>query len=653
MLLAATLGSAGAGATAAEGYDLAKVRHMDGFVGSARARELLARQGMVVTDLAFRQVFVPYTTHAMMAGMPVFITTDSAWSGYHVLLELGLHRLEEIQSRRLEAFSRRLTALALARAHGDGAYLDLARFAAVGLVLQNPAAQASLDSRVRADVEKLAAALGRGNGPVQVGFVELPVAAGRLRASGIYTGEGALARYFAARQWYALCVFRSESVEETRRAFRLAFLVCGDDELHRTWQRLTAPYDAMLGPTEDGSVEQYAAIARKLLGDRAGGNGVDRKIRALQDEAAKLPPPLVNDQRLDDPAYARFGRETCGLRLLGPRRIPSGVVFQQTVDPRIPGRFLPSALDFLAVGPLASPAGQRALRQASQDPKVADLILQAKAPLLPDSLHSRTLRALALLQGPVPKAAPAALRSPAWRDKQLATQMAAWAQQRHTWALHTKVGETAWGGPPGAPGIIAPYPEFFAALAALSRATARELAWATRPDEKGLRAAAWRMKEEVAQSRKAIRPGRKLGKDAWELQAARRLVHICCGPGQAVSLDSMRQGLASLEKLADKCAAGEPIQRDEHTVVMLFADGWRSEIFDSPANMDRRNVPGLLRQFALFCDSLAEICRAQLVGKPLTGEQWQTLGTYGVTLARFHLHGDAAYAWPRDDAPQM
>ena len=49
-----------AAADPAAGYDLAKVEEMKGFGGSEAARELLARNGFVVTGQKFKQIFAAY-----------------------------------------------------------------------------------------------------------------------------------------------------------------------------------------------------------------------------------------------------------------------------------------------------------------------------------------------------------------------------------------------------------------------------------------------------------------------------------------------------------------------------------------------------------------------------------------------------------------
>src|SRR5215831_20802794 len=92
----------------AETYDLSGVKGIEGFSGSKAARELLAKNGFVVADPAFKQIFEPYIKspqierssekNPMGESLPSFITTDSAWHTYHVLLEEGVKEMEEIES---------------------------------------------------------------------------------------------------------------------------------------------------------------------------------------------------------------------------------------------------------------------------------------------------------------------------------------------------------------------------------------------------------------------------------------------------------------------------------------------------------------------------------------------------------------------------
>ncbi|GAH33523.1 unnamed protein product, partial [marine sediment metagenome] len=354
-------------------------------------------------------------------------------------------------------------------------YKDLARFAAVGLALQDESTVESMDEKLRREVKEVLAALSARGGAVKVLFFELPFMPERLRPASFYGKAEELRGYFAARRWYALCDFRAKSKEETARALRLALMIEGDPQLSALYSSLTLPYDALLGPCEDGDVRRYASIAREVFGEEPTENDVDAKMGAFCKALGDLPDPLVNDQWLLPEQYENFAEETKGFRLLPPRRLPSTVLFQNTVDPLVKGRMFASGIDFFAVGPLASEAGRRALHAAVAGDQLAQAILTARTSSLPDSLHGQALRLLTLLQEALPATAPAPLRTSAWQDKQLWTQLGAWAEQRHTWALHTKLTVHYMGLTRERPGMVSPYPEFFSGLGQLAGATAEVL----------------------------------------------------------------------------------------------------------------------------------------------------------------------------------
>jgi hypothetical protein len=59
--------------------------------------EYLAEKKSLVTNLTFKQIFEPY----VMAGVPMFITSDSLLGGFHVLFEESILRLEMTNARHL------------------------------------------------------------------------------------------------------------------------------------------------------------------------------------------------------------------------------------------------------------------------------------------------------------------------------------------------------------------------------------------------------------------------------------------------------------------------------------------------------------------------------------------------------------------------
>jgi hypothetical protein len=571
----------------------------------------------------------------MESSLPCFITTDSAWEGYHFLLEEGVKGLEEVQSRRLLDFSRRLLAAASDPKTGNS---DLLLFTSVGLALQDEQYRQSLPAKTKGIVDGLRT----GSATVQtpIGFPLSPL---QFRAQSFYTQSPELSDYFAARQWYASVVFRLTDVRETKSAVALAEVVNGNAELLALWKQLSDPIDALLAPAEDGTIREYGDAAREILGtNRPAGAMTDRQIAVIQKRLeAQLPLPRVNDQLLTPEQFAEFPGLIRGFRLLPPRQLPCAVCFGGTVDPKIVGRMYPSGLDFLAASPiLRSPAAVRAL-QNEFGKSVSERILKADCGPMPNSLYGEAMQLLAALQKPLPGSAPAPMRTEAWLDLQLWTQLGAWAQERHTWALHTKLNVEYLGliSPPE--GMVAPYPEFFSGLAKLARRTAEALDKAV-PDQRfEVKAVASQLLEDLARHERFLQ--------AEDFQGLFNLVQLEEFTGRyyekhraelrnAGSEGAWEKAQKDLADLARRCAASGSANKSETETLQLFFDC-------------RLNVPHLLNDFAPVCDRLAELAKKSLAGEILTRDDATWIRRYGVTLAGFHLYYGNSYEVPRDDFP--
>ncbi len=632
-----------------ESYDLHSVKGIEAFNGSTAARELLGKNGFVVADPAFKQIFEPYIkspqteapseTNDMGSSLPSFITTDSAWHTYHVLLEEGVKGMEEIQSRRLLDFSRRLLAAASDPKIGNS---NLVLFASVGLALQDEHYRQSL----RPEVKSIVDGLRTGSTPVEVP-VGFPLSPLQFRAQSFYTQSPELSDYFAARQWYASVVFRLSNARETKSAVALTMLVNGNPELLALWKQLSEPFDVFLASAEDGTIREYANTATSVLGTNFPNVSVsDSQVAEIQKKLeAQLPLPRVSDQLLSPEQYAEFSKQTRGFRLLPPRRLPCAVCFHNTVDPKIPGRMDPSGLDFLAASPvLRSPAAIRAV-QNEFGKRVGELILKADCGPMPDSLHGEAMQLLATLQKPLPAPVPAPMRTEAWSDLQLWTQLGAWAEQRHTWALHTKLAVGYLGIITPPKGMVAPYPEFFSGLAKLTRRTAGAFERAGLEEKFDARTVADELLElfDLSHKLSGIRDEKELEKNSGKLEQLDQFRNQYYKKHRAAleqgrSRDAYKKLEKELEELARRCAAnGTTNEADIETLHTFFEC--------------RQNISRLLNGFAPVCDRLAELARKSLAGQALTEDDDNWIENYGVTLAGFHFYYGNSYEVPRDDFP--
>jgi HEAT repeat protein len=635
----------------AANYDLASTKGMKGFAGSAAAKELLARNGFVVADPAFKQIFQPYIQSPETGGptdqnpfgevLPSFITTDSAWHTYHVLLEEGVKEMEEIQMQRLARFSRLLLDVTRKQAEGLAAK-DLGWYASVGLAFQDEAHRKSLPSDQKQIVDGLRSGSALVNLPI--GFELSPL---QFRAQSFYTQSPELSDYFAARQWYASVVFRLSQPQETKLALALANLINQDSELLRLWKQLSEPLDVFLAPAEDGTVRDYAEATKAVLGTNTFDiAALERRVPDIQKRIeSKLPVPRVNDQQLSPAEYADFSSETRGFRLLPPRRLPCAVVFHNTTDPKIPGRHHPSGLDFLAASPvLRSPAAVRALQSQFGKP-VSDAILKADCGPMPDSLHGQAMHLLAKLQTPLPKEVPRALRTEAWADQQLWTQLGAWAEQRHTWALHTKISVNYMGIITPPVGMVAPYPEFFAGLAKLTRRTAAAFEQAGLEQPFEVKAVASELLDAFALTHKQYesRYYREFEKFSSKLEQFSRFQSQYNEKHRAEienarGIDGYKKLANDLESLAQRCAASGQANDEETKTLRAYYDS-------------RQVIAHLLNEFAPVCDRLAVLAQKSLTAQPLTDDNAKWVRDYGTTLAYFHFYYGNSYEVPRDDFP--
>jgi hypothetical protein len=620
-------------------YDLARVQGIEHFAGSSEARTLLAKNGFVVSDPFFRQIFEPYVENAL----PVFITADSAWQTWQVLFEEGARELEEAQSVRLARFSRLLHEAVLEQAPRETPdWTRLASYASMGLAFQDGRHRASLSGPEKAIVDALSS--GRGEALAPIGF---PLAADRFRADGFYAQWPALGDYFRARQWYATVVFRLADASETRLALELARVVSRPGELSNLWLRLTAPSERLCGAM-DGSVGIYAQAADRLAGGTPVSAQAAGRLFELQKELeARLPEARGDDPLLPREQSAPFGRTLKGFRLL-PSGQPSPVAaFQQTTAPTIAGRMIPSGLDFFTASPeLSSPAAARAIEaQCGRD--VAASVLVVKGEPLAASLDGEALRLLALLQRALPPEVPPALRTGPWADQQLWTQLGAWALQRHTWVLQEKISVDYPGGPVPPEGMVAPCPDFFAGLAGLARNTAAMLDQAGVPEPCEFQPAATDMLVRLTLA-KQPRPGggpakesparpqqEWLGRAQWHRFFEPYFEKHATNLPARVERERLLAGLETVARRVAETGQADAVARE---MITQFIGA-------------RAQAAGLLREFASVCEHLAFLASRSLAGQAPGDDDRIWLRGYGAALGRFHFYEGNSYLEPRDDFP--
>ncbi len=617
------------GLTVARGdtYNLGKVKGIHAFNGSEAARKLLEKNGFVVTDPAFKQIFEPYIRSPMSGDpsasdsrddlLPAFITVDSAWHTYHVIFEEGVKELEEFQCDHLAGFSKALVASAR-----QNSLPEIASYASIGLALQDPSARNALSSGEKSIVESLLS--GSANVAVPIGFELSPL---QFRAQSFYTQSPELSAYFAARQWYGGVVFRLADSHETDLALKLATLVNSDTNLFAQWKQLTEPYDSMLSLPEDGTVPIYAA-ARKA-------GATDKVMQKLRDT---VPSPLISDQQLSPDDYSNFGQSTRGFRLLPPRSLPCSICFHKSTDPAIPGRAYPSGLDFMVSSPvLRSPAAIRAA-QSQFGQATVEALLKIDASPLPDSLYGESMKLLSQLQQAPPNSVAPVFRTPAWNDLQLWTQLSGWAEQRHTWALHAKLTVFYNGITDPPPGIVAPYPGFFAGLAKLSRDSANALRKAGYEGPFDPKAVAVEMMTQMSKPQTHLYDEEAMSRSGNQFSQFFTQFYSEHEKEMAQSTDQWEKTMTNLQTMAARVAQTGGATSDDIATLKLFYNS-------------RVPMADTLSNFAGTCDRLADLATKCRDGRALSPDDAEWIRKYGETLANYHFYYGNSYDVPLDNFP--
>jgi len=101
------------------------------------------------------------------------------------------------------------------------------------------------------------------------------------------------------------------------------------------------------------------------------------------------------------------------------------------------------------------------------------------------NIYNQWLYALRALNAPTTgEQYPQPMRTPAWRDKTVQTQLASWAQLRHDTLLYAKQSYTGGVACQHPDGWVEPYPEFYARLEALADTAGTKLAALPLPPDK-------------------------------------------------------------------------------------------------------------------------------------------------------------------------
>ena len=405
--------------------------------------------------------------------VPSLVTVDAGLHTFHVLFDRTLltaesttlgPRLRALLVELLEASAAQRGALtapdAVAANEQNAAYLAVAL-----RVLGGAAPLGSLPASQTPTVDREVALVQGHQGSALSPFLGLAFDYRLFAPRGHYNDGPELQSYFEAQNWLALVqapleapanatpVQRAAARAGALRAVLMAALMqqpVADQTGLARWHGLSDPITVLIGTPAGPALPDIIALMGRVYGTTA------PAVAALQDPA-RLARFLALVPTLPAPPY-RSTSSTGQVKLRGfglfPARgtadggLAAALTYPNVTGPSGP-RTLPSGLDVLAA--LGSTRAAQLAAQAGPWPTYNAALSRAvpafNQALTAPSLYAHWLGALRPLAQPMPTAAPPAMRTAAWADKELLTGLASWSELRHDTILYTsQFGGLGGGG---------------------------------------------------------------------------------------------------------------------------------------------------------------------------------------------------------------
>ncbi len=347
---------------------------------------------------------------------------------------------------------------------------------------------------------------------------------------GHYTRSETLKKFFKAMMWYGRIGFllkgselwgpqyealisvedaRIQTIQASLLTLALDTLEADDKPIADIWNRIYAVTAFFVGIADDLTPYEYKESILKVFGSEVDVEQFndEEKMFELKTELALLRSPQIYGGTGNCEVFPPLTPEkldevldkTKGLRFMGQRFIPDSYMFQNLVAPVVgfytgsgkpftmemtmvgPARCFPRGLDVMAV--LGSDEALAILERegdtdyVNYDKSLNDLTTLFESFTEQDwnkNLYWSWLYTLKSLLGNYGQGYPAFMQGTAWKDKELNTALASWAELRHDTILYAKQSYTPnLTSVPPTPdrGYVEPVPEFYSRLLALTRMT--------------------------------------------------------------------------------------------------------------------------------------------------------------------------------------
>jgi len=460
----------------------------------ARLRE----NGFVVTDrLAFEDFSNAYA-YIYWKDLPVVITTDSILQAIHKTYDDLLMRLEaKMLAPQLASFltevreQLRTDATANTDPELVSLYTDLDHYLSVPLALLASDAKSAQRPPTAKDYVELAL---QSNAivPVTLFGGKRKVDFSLFKPRGHYIKHKRLKRYFRAMNWLAHIDFRLVAYDLNGKpqmnvnhiaAAVLLYQAINSANQRTTWQTVDKLITTFVGQSDNmtlSDLDRFIADA----GIETAGDVFDKSTQLLTLlMSGDYGQQQITGQLLEvAPDHQEPQSRPISFMMLGQRFIIDSYIMGQLVfdqllvkGQKVP-RALPSPLDVMYV--LGNDRAKTHLKSelAQYDyqdnlDSLRSLVESYDATYWANSTYNRWLNSLrALNVNSTHSAYPQAMRTAAWADKMLHTQLASWAQLRHDNILYAKQSFTMGIGCEYPAGYVEPYSAFYAAVRDYARA---------------------------------------------------------------------------------------------------------------------------------------------------------------------------------------
>jgi len=462
-------------------------------------RRALSAQGLVVMENRAFPSFGDAFYDVFVNDQPLFVTSDAMLHAFHKSFDQLLQDLEEQYLTPLLAALLRDGAAGvrdIRSALGRDAVVaqatdDIEMFFEVGRELLK-GNQGHSNPRID-EILKAAAR----ETPLHIRFLGRARAVdfSQFRPRGHYTRSEGLKRYFRAMMWLGRedLAFRiGESFRETVAAFLMVDAIQRGG-VYREWEDFNRTISYLVGSPDGANPRDLLALLARL-GYRDFEDFVRRATPA--DTLARIGDQNIGEQKIlsaiaiKAPGDPQF-RLPKSAQLLGQRFTLDSYLFHQLTFDRIPrevNRMMPQPLDVpAALGqPRAIELLQSDLDRYRHQESLAACIEYVKA--LPDefwkeNVYHGWLDVLRELGAEPSARAPSLVKTRAWADLKLQTQLASWAQLRHDTILYAKQSYSVGLSCDYCDVYVEPNPSFFARLGAIAERTASLLKGAPRSSD--------------------------------------------------------------------------------------------------------------------------------------------------------------------------